>query len=254
MTQVNHQRYIDFTSASEVKLQLAHSREHLEGAFRLVQHSYSRAGLCLENEFDLRITPHQLLDTSQVFVATLDGQVVNTQTLVCDGELGLPLESVYAREIDERRAAGVKLAEVTCLADRRSSPKRFFQLFSEMSRVMAQFGLQEGVDEIWIACHPRHAALYERRLGFSRVGGLQEYPCVLGNPAIALKLDLQNPAIDGETWRWYFDHPIPAEVLEPCGLSKHDREYFEEIAAQAEKRSAKQESPADADKDMHLVA
>lgn len=212
-------------------MHLARTESHYRGAFALVHSAYCRAGLDDPHESGLRVTPYQLLDSSHVFVATLNGEVISTLTLVRDGELGLPMEAIYTEEIQERRERGINLAEVTCLADRRLSPKRFFALFCELSRVMAQFAQRQGVDEIWIACHPTHASLYERRLAFERQGDLCDYPAVLGNPAVPLCVDLKNLAQSyPKVWQRFFGEPIPQEVLAPSALSRDQRDYYAEIA------------------------
>ncbi len=212
-------------------MHLARNDSHYRGAFALVHDAYCRAGLDDPHESGLRVTPYQLLDTSHVFVSTLNDEVISTLTLVQDGELGLPMEAIYTKEIQDRRDRGIHLAEVTCLADRRLSPKRFFALFCELSRVMAQFAQREGVDEIWIACHPTHATLYERRLAFERQGDLCDYPAVLGNPAIPLCVDLKNLAqAYPRVWQRFFGTPIPQAVLQPSALPLDLRDCYAEIA------------------------
>lgn len=233
-------RSVNFSMCNDVQLQLAQDSDHYLGAFRLVHDSYCRTGLSRPNEFGLRVTPHQLAEDSRVFVATLDGEVISTQSLVLDGEAGLPLESVYPREIEERRSQGLRLAEVTCLADRRLSPKRFFSLFCELSRLMAQYAERQNVDEIWIACHPRHAPLYERRLAFSRHGNLTEHPSVLGSPAVPLRLDLRRlPESHPTIWRRFFGESIPSDVFVTDPIPADDREYYAAIAQACEQTNDK---------------
>ena len=190
-----------------------------------------RAGLCDPHPLGLRITPHQLLETSQVFVAKYDGHAISTHTVVVDSDLGLPLESIYPEVIASTRSAGRRVAEVCCLADRRLSPKRFFDLFSELSRLMAQFSLHNGVDELWIACHPRHAKLYERRLAFRLMGELRDHPLVKGNPAVPLRVDLVNLQQDyPDVWERFFAEPIPRRFLAPAALPAEDWAYFRSLA------------------------
>src|SRR5689334_24741569 len=95
---------------------LANSFEHRAAAFRLIYQSYLSSGLGRRNPLGLRVTPFQLLATSQIFLASkstsiptelekwdasvhseelepsgLREQVVATITLVNDGQLGLPM-------------------------------------------------------------------------------------------------------------------------------------------------------------------
>ncbi|QDV75100.1 N-acyl amino acid synthase FeeM domain-containing protein [Botrimarina mediterranea] len=217
-------------TSPNISLQLARTNDQYCGAFELAYKSYCRAGLDNPNEYGMRVTAHQLLDTSQVFVATYHEEVICTLTLVRDGELGLPMEAVYPQEIASRRNRGLRLAEVTCLADRRLSPKRFFTLFCELSRLMAQFAELHGVDEIWIACHPNHALLYERRLAFERQGELSDYPAVLGNPAVPLCVDLRELKVNyPRVWRQFFSERIAEDILSPSHLCPEQKAFYSTI-------------------------
>src|SRR5207247_832461 len=82
------------------------------------------------------VTKHQLCDTSQIFVGLSYDQVVSTVTLVADGERGLPMETMFDQELATFRAEGRRVAEVSCLADRRAEPRRFLEAFSQLTRMM----------------------------------------------------------------------------------------------------------------------
>jgi hypothetical protein len=216
---------------SDIELKVASTRAERQAAFELVYRSYSHSGLCAENDRGLRFTPYQLLATTDVIVAQLRGEVISTLSLVRDGELGLPLEEIYPAEVAERRAAGSHLAEVSCLADRRETMPRFFELFCELSRVMAQLAVKLTVDELLVAVHPRHAALYRRYMAFEQFGSNREYPTVCGNPAVALRLNLtkskQHPP---RNWQQFFGEPLPDGVLKSSPIPESDREFFLSLA------------------------
>jgi hypothetical protein len=215
---------------SEIELKVAATREERQSAFELVYTSYLRACLCTANPDGLRFTPHQLLPTTDVIIATLHGEVISTLSLVRDGELGLPMEEIYPEEVNERRARGVRLAEVSCLADRREDPARFFGLFCELGRLMAQLGINSGVDELLVTVHPRHASIYRRYMAFQPLGDRREYPAVQGNPAVALSLNFERAKLDSpKSWREFFGEPLPERVLRPCPISDVDREYFSRL-------------------------
>jgi hypothetical protein len=121
---------------------IARRKSEREAAFRLIYNAYVRAGLGVPNEFGMRVTPYHLLPTTTIFVASLrdpDRDVFATVSLVGDGAFGLPLERVYPAEVHQRREQGLSLAEVSCLADRRSDFRRFFPVFCALNRVMIQF-------------------------------------------------------------------------------------------------------------------
>jgi len=214
-------------TCAEITLRVAATREERESAFRLTYDSYLRAGLCSANSSQLRITPYQLLSTTDLFVAQLRNKTICTLSLVRDGELGLPMEDVFSRQIAERRAAGLRLAEVSCLADRRSGTRRFFGLFCDMIRLMVQLAEQDKIDQLLIAVHPRHAHIYQRCMGFKKIGDTVDYSTVQGNPAVPLCLDLSEVRLNSpKIWNRFFEERIPRDVLKPQPISYGDREYF----------------------------
>jgi len=214
----------------DVSLKVAATREDRESAFRLIYSSYVQTGLCGENSSQLRITPYQLLSTTDVFIAQLGNETICTLSLVRDGELGLPMEDIFESQIAERRAAGLRLAEVSCLADRRYDTKRSFGLFTDLSRLMAQFAERHGIDQLLVAVHPRHAGIYLRYMNFDIIGEQRDYSAVQGNPAVPLCLDFNEARTNPLTnWDKFFGERLPSDVLEPQLISCDDREYFQSL-------------------------
>jgi hypothetical protein len=214
-------------TTADVEYRVAATREERASAFRLVYHSYLESGLGEPNAYGMRVTPYHLLPTTEVFIATLKGTTVFTVSLIMDGRRGLPMESVYAEEVAARRERGLFVAEVSCLADRRSQFHGFFPVFVRLSRLMVQYARRRGVDELLVAVHPRHAPFYHRYMDFRVIGGQTAYPTVRNHPAVALGLNFDR--IDRELPRSYdtfFGLPIPEEQLQPQPISRADREYF----------------------------
>jgi hypothetical protein len=206
---------------------VASTRADREGAFRLAYQSYLRAGLCGPSASRLRATPYQLLPSTDIFIARLRGEVISTLSLVRDGELGLPLEAIYMGEVAARRSAGIRIAEVSCLADRRKDEARFFGLFCELSRMMVQMADLEGIQQLLIAVHPRHSRMYRRAMGFTQIGDHCDYPAVNGNPAVAMCLDFayvqrERPDI----WERFVGPPLPEKYLQRRPMTAEDRRYF----------------------------
>lgn len=219
----------------DIVIKIASTREEREGAFHLTHKAYTRAGLAAPNKHALRITPHQLLPTTDVFVAVLRGEVVSTLSLVRDGQLGLPMEEIYPEEVRERRARGLRLAEVSCLADRRKDQARFFGLFSDLARLMVRTAESEGVDQLLIAVHPRHARMYRRAMAFAQIGDERQYPCVLGNSAVPLCLDIEFVKRHrAEIWERFAGEPLPGSVLKSQPMTDPERRAFQRLMADAE--------------------
>jgi len=222
-------------SSADVRLLVATTREDREAVFRLVYQSYQSAGLCGPNEAELRFTPYQLLPTTDILFAQYEKEAICTLSLVRDGELGLPIEDLYAEQVEERRAAGLRLAEVSCLADRRNDPSRFFELFCDLSRLMVQLAQKRDVDQLLIAVHPRHAALYMRYMAFKRIGERRDYLAVNGNPAVPLCLDLNEIQVNRPPcWERFFGKKIPDPFLQPAPITTADRAYFHSLIGQSE--------------------
>jgi hypothetical protein len=225
---------ISAKTCAEIELKVAATRSERQAAFELVYQSYLRAGLCAENPLGMRFTPYQLLPTTDIIIAKLRGEVVSTLSLVRDGELGLPMEEIYGEEVAARRNRGVRLAEVSCLADRRKDAARFFGLFREMTRLMAQLGKNTGVDELVVAVHPRHTGIYRRYMAFQPMGDLRNYPAVQERPAVALCLNFDAARIDSpKSWQEFFAVPLPISVLRTCPMPEEDRKYFSSLLTES---------------------
>jgi len=214
-------------STDDVVYKIASTRWQRAAAFRLVYESYLEAGLGEPNAHQMRVTPYHLLPTTEVFLATLDEEAVFTVSLVIDGALGLPMETVYAEEVAQRRAQGLRVAEVSCLADRRSQFRGFFPVFLRLCRLMVQYARRCELDQLLIAVHPRHVRFYRRYLDFRVMGQQRDYPTVRNNPAVALCLDFARVDRElPENYDTFFGQPIPPDQLVPRPIPLEDVHYF----------------------------
>jgi hypothetical protein len=218
------------TSQANVVCKIASTRAEREGSFRLIYQSYLRAGLTDVNPYGMRVTPYHLLPTTQIFVAVLERTVIETITLVGDGERGLPMEAVYAEEIAARRAQGLRIGEVSCLADRRADLRRFFGVFCELNRWMVQYARRQGLDQILVAVHPKHARFYTRYFCFEPIGEMKAYPNVCNRPAVALCMDFAQIDEKGREYparhAKFFGDPIPPAQLAPQPMTAEELNYF----------------------------
>jgi hypothetical protein len=211
----------------KVQYRIAHSRADRAGAFRLVYNAYLTSGLSESNPYEMRVTPYHLLRSTQVFLAICDDEPMFTMSLIMENDRGLPMEGIYPEEVDQRRRQGLTLAEVSCLADRRAAGRGFFPVFLGISRLLAQFAWHQGVDELVIAVHPRHARFYRRLLNFQPIGPLRSYPSVRNRPAVALALNFPHLAEESpRAYRTLFEPAIPVEELTPRPIGPLDQAYF----------------------------
>jgi hypothetical protein len=209
-----------------IEYKIASTRKDRAGAFRLAYRAYRRAGLCPENDHELRITPYQLLPTTDIFVGELDGETICTISLVRDSELGLPMEVIYPEEVETRRLHGLSLAEVSCLADRRKDPRRYFPVFLEICRWVVQTAQYRGIDQLLLAVHPRHARFYHRYMTYERCGEVRRYPCVCDHLAVPMCLDFDHIDPEHPNYNRFFGKPISPDLMEPCPMSREEVAYF----------------------------
>jgi hypothetical protein len=204
-----------------MKFKIASSRAELFAAFRLIYAQYLRSGLTEPNPYRMRVTPDQLLPSTELFVAMHRKQVVSTVSLVADGKLGLPMEAIYGQEVALRRMRKSYLGEVSCLADRQQESGQSLTVIIRLMSLMAQCAQQRGIDELLIAVHPRHAKFYERFTAFQVIGEEKNYASVCGRPAVPLALDLKRAPVEHpRLYQRFFGAPYPDEVLQHRPISE----------------------------------
>ena len=215
---------------SETHYKIASSLAERTEAYRLVYQNYVRKGLIEPNRYELRVTPYHLLPTTNTFLAIRDGEVLATVTLIGDGELGLPMESIYGREVEAARERGLYVGEVTCLATHELDFQAFLPVFVRLTRLMAQHARAYGMDQFLIATHPKHARFYQRFMGFHQIGGYKDYPSVQNAPAVAccldfIKIDRERPACYDQ----FFGTSLPDTELFPRPMSHAEAEFFQPV-------------------------
>ena len=216
---------------------IANNRWDCLAAFRLVYEMYINRGLIEPNHFRLRVTPYQLLPTTQTFLAIQNQKVICCVSLIGDGAMGLPMESIYHEEVSRSRDQGLRVGEVSSLASRHTDFRKFLPIFVQLTRLMAQHARLYGMDQFLIAVHPKHARFYERFMGFQQIGPLRDYPNVQDAPAVACCLDFKR--IDRERpncWNDFFGSPLPQSSLIACPMSVDEVEYLRPAAELTESR------------------
>lgn len=239
----SHSKSLDQQTRTEISV--AWSPDEVKSALGLVYQAYHREGLIAPNRYEMRVTPFHLLGTTEVLVAKSQGEIACTLTLVRDGKLGLPMESVFGSEVAIRRELGVRCAEATCLADRRANPERSFPLVSKLMSFIIQCAAYRGVDELLIAVHPRHAPFYEKYLGFDLINDVeQRYEAVCDNPAVALSLDIQRLQMSATpAYRRVFGKPFSNDRFHRQPLSANLLAELSTIVQQTYSRTTVESEP-----------
>lgn len=165
-----------------------------DGAFRLVHDQYVARGFMAPQESGRRLSIHNSLTSTKVFVARRQGVVIGTLTLIEDSFLGLPMGEIYEEELAGLRARGHRLAEVSALALDPRYRAVGVAIVMRLVRMLVLYAAQvEGLDELCIAVNPRHVDFYRRLLQFQVFGDVKSYQKVNGAPAVALRLELALP-------------------------------------------------------------
>lgn len=209
----------------------AECRAERTAAFRIVYDAYLQAGLIEPNAHQLRVTPYQLLPTTDIFLA-LDGErPIATVSLVRDGDAGLPCETLFPRETAQRRRRGMLLGEASSLALAATDvPHRHVLL--GMMRILAQTARRRKVDELLATVHPRHASFYERSLCFEAFGATVPHRQLRNRPAVGLALSF--PRVDRMRPRSYglfFDAPVTSLIPESNAISGEELAFYRDVAA-----------------------
>ncbi len=209
------------------------SREELEQAYRLVYESYVREGYMVRQPSGMRLSVFNALPGTATFVARTGHEVVGSLTVVPDGAMGLPMDEVYHRELQELRDRGRRLAEATMFGAGpfARSNGGLSLLLLLMKRAFDYTRLELGADDLCIAVHPRRSRLYQKRLLFRQFGPERAYPGVRYQPAVASRLDLRSAerVARGEEglWRRFFQEPTPHDVLSRRHrMTREDVQYF----------------------------
>ena len=217
------------TVVDGITYKIADCLEEREAAFRLVHEAYEKIGLMETNAHEMRVTPFHLVPTTDVFVAKDGPEVIHSVSFVGDGELGLPMEGAYPREVASRRDLGLRLAEPSCLASRQGyfSRTRMFRISTQVFGLAAQTARANGVDRLILAAHPRHGHIYTHSFGFEQIGGLKSYASVQGNPAVACEHDFVQR--DENRYRIYdqiYRTKFAPWELSPKPMSSEELSYF----------------------------
>ena len=217
----------------KLDFRIASSRQEWEAALGLVYRAYVRSGLIQMNRYRMRVTPYHALPTTEVLIASKGDEVLCTMSVVGDGHLGLPMEAIYAEEVERRRLQGLSLAEVSCLADERDGSDQSFATVSRLMALTAQSATYRGIDQLLIAVHPRHVKFYERFIAFEVIGEQKTYASVCDHPAVAMALDLNGLSFDQpRAYKRLFGAPFDDDLLEYRPVSHELRADLRLMAAE----------------------
>ncbi len=143
------------------KIRLAHSRTSFASASMLVQRMYLRKG------YD--VPGLQKMPARITLTASINGEAAGTLTAGIDAGNGLLADENYKQEVDQLRAEGRRVFEITKFAvDQTQGSKRLLGALFNIGYIYGR-RLQKQTDLV-IEVTPRHAKFYKRMLGFEQLG------------------------------------------------------------------------------------
>jgi len=241
-----------FPDIGEIEYKVASSRSELEGAFALIYKEYLSRGFILPEHYKsgMRITLYNSLPEATVFVALKNKEVVATNAIIPDSQLGLPLDMGYKAEADKLRNSGRRICEGGYLAIKTELfGNGFFSLFNlkkldfifSLFKVMFQYALLHGnFDDLCIVTNPRYMLF--KFLPFEISGPVKYYGydlmSVKKKAAVFKRLDLrkmrkfidQPQKILGKRlvlYKMFLASKIPAQLYQDKFiLSPEDLRYF----------------------------
>lgn len=177
-----------FATEQPLHISIASTERELEDAYRLVYKQFMKQGYQAENESGIRFLPHFALPTSHTLIAKTGDNVVGTLTLVRDGALGLPMEKLYPNEVAVLRQSGAKIAEVSCLATRRTR-----DLPAVLRLFYAVYGYalhQYGITDLCVVVSPSHQDFYKHALLLEQIGPMTSNALCNNVKIVAMRLNL----------------------------------------------------------------
>lgn len=149
----------------QFKIRFAHTDEARMAASMLVQKRYAWRGYTAG---EIQKQPNRI-----TLITYLADKIVGSLNIGYDSPQGLAADERYRPEIDELRAQGLHVGEITKLAvDEEMGSK---QVLAGMINIAYLYGLLHGVTDAVIEVTPRHRAFYERMLHFKQIAGERFY-------------------------------------------------------------------------------
>lgn len=190
----------------EYRIVVANTRELRERAWRLVYDAYLSKGYMRSDASGMRVLPQDALAETTTFLVERraatgqasaegwEGATVATLTVIADSPLGLPMDDLYRRELDELRSAGRNPWELAKFAsvggknvENGHGAQILFHLFKLGYLTARRLG---GATDFVATVNPGHEGYYRKIFLFERMGEVKPYDAVCGAPAVPLRLDL----------------------------------------------------------------
>ena len=167
-------------------IERAYGAADLRAAYQLVHNVFVGTGYIEPEAGCIRLRIFEASPDTATFVAKKNGEVVGVLSVVMDSvELGLPSDTAFGAELDELRATGLRICEVTNQAVvkeyRRSS------VLTELMRCAIAYMVKADCGQALATVSPNHQKFY-KMVGFKSFGTLRSYSKKLHDPVVAVSL------------------------------------------------------------------
>lgn len=185
-------RYVRFNEEKlrDVRIYMAESRADVRAALGLVHEVYAAKGKIKPNAAKLHVTKHNALPSTLIFIAKKGDRVVGTTSLVQDSPIGLPLDLMHRKSVDEMRAQNLSLCEAVstvCDEEYRGTGLIFY-----LYRAMLHTAARANFDRMLMSAQPKGMLIYEELMVCERFGELAHHPSFNNDhPSGALQLNLK---------------------------------------------------------------
>lgn len=191
----------------ELRFKIAETQEELERAYSILHDAYVEQGFDDPQSSGMRITKYFALPSTTTLIATWNGEVVATLSVVRRTAMGLPLENTF--DISDICEGGSKVvAEVSALAISKSFRGSRGETLLPLCKFFWEFTTRYmNLDRIVIAVNPSISDFYESILLFKKISG-KTLPSnfVKGAPAVGLWFDFEDVVKEGK--RVYDHRPL----------------------------------------------
>jgi hypothetical protein len=180
------------TPPPQLRVKLATTRDELESAYRLLHDVYVESKFMRPDPSGMRVSVYNALPSTSTIIATWDGKVVGTVSVIRHTPLGVPLDKIF--DIRPLFSGGKRVAEISALAVAKEFRRNSGEIFFPLMKFAYEYWIRYfGLDEVVIAVNPRHSEFYDALLFFRNLSNsmVTNYDFVNGNPAVGKRLNLQ---------------------------------------------------------------
>jgi len=174
-----------------MNIKIARTDSEWRQAFALLKIRFEENDLIPKSDKQYYFRSWDSLPNTTLFIAREQDQVIATTTLVWDQPyLGLPVDSVYKKEVDYFRTKNLRVAEGGMIATVNGlGYKQALQATVGIVKLgIAYFFDQQG-DILISSAHPKHNKFYQKKFGFELLGTEKDYPDRNNKPVQAYYLN-----------------------------------------------------------------